>query len=191
MWAEIDLKSKTVKRVINGRRGNFCLPVIDNSTYPTDPDIFKTTPEYRYVVNVSTWLDEVEDKPNWRFAEGDYVEQIARQDVLPLTQCKEQVYKMLAAKRWEMEVAGLDYNGVIIPTDRETSLIIGALPEAPISSFKIANGVWVTSFSTEQVVALKQAHRAFIQAAFDWEQEQTVLVKAMGYTELVEYVSNL
>jgi len=190
MFAEIDLSTKKVKRIVNGIKPNgFYLPVVDNSIYPTDPDLFKATPNYEYAVNVETWLDEAELKADWSFSDDDYVEQIATQGIKSLDECKEEVYKVLADKRWAMENAGVEIDGLLIPTDRETSIIIAALPDAPVSSFKVSNGVWITSKTTEEVVAVKLAHRTFIQAAFDWEEAETALVIPMDYEQLVIYLT--
>ena len=191
MIAEMNLQTRTIKRVVNCMGGLHCLPVIDNSVYPTDPDLFKDEPTYSYIINVDTWLDEVtsELKAEWAFLPTDHVEQVAVQSIKSLAQCKEEVYKVLAESRWVMETAGLTYGTVTIPTDRETSIIIAAMPDTAISSFKISNGVWITNKTQSEVAALKLSHRNFIQAAFDWEHAETAKVAVMSYNELVTYIN--
>jgi hypothetical protein len=191
MIAEMNLQTRTIKRVINSEGGLHCLPVIDNSIYPTDPDLFKDEPTYSYIINVDTWLDEVapELKAEWAFLPTDHVEQVAVQSIKSLAQCKEEVYKILAESRWVMETAGLTYDGMIIPTDRETSILIASRPDAAISAFKIANGVWILNKTQSEVVALKLLHISFIQAAFDWEHAETAKVAVMSYNELVTYIN--
>ena len=85
--------------------------------------------------------------------------------------------EQLAAERYEREIAGIDYNGMIIKTDRESQQILDSLAEkirrglvAQIN-WKCANG-WMVLDSTniDEIEAIVLGH---VQAAFAWEKQQT------------------
>lgn len=194
MYALVDVnKKRIVSAPTQGLKPKgFCLPVIDNNSYIDEPSLFKAEVKRSYVFHVEQWLDEAEIKADWKFSDNDFIELVlGEQTVKPLDQCKEEVYNVLAGKRWVMENAGVEIDGLLIPTDRETSIIIAALPDAPVSSFKVSNGVWITNKTTEEVIAVKLAHRTFIQDAFDWEEAETALVIPMDYEQLVIYLTTM
>jgi hypothetical protein len=194
MYALVDVnKRKIASAPTQGLKPKgFCLPVIDNNSYIDEPSLFKAEVKRSYVFHVEQWLDESEIKADWKFSDNDFIELVlGEQAIKPLDQCKEEVYKVLADKRWTMESAGVEIDGVLIPTDRETSIIIAALPDAAISSFKVSNGVWITNKKAEEVAAVKLAHRTFIQNAFDWEEAETALVVPMDYEQLKTYLEDL
>tara|TARA_R110000851_G_scaffold194516_5_gene345366 strand:- start:77 stop:649 length:573 start_codon:yes stop_codon:yes gene_type:complete len=190
MIAEINLQTRAVKRVVNGAGKGHCLPVIDNSIYPTGPDIFKGQPTYSYVINVAQWLDDAEDKAGWTFADTDYVEQVAVQGMLSVEQCKTILYQMQKEERQKLQLGEFLLGEMtVVLKDREDSLIISSLPEAD-TRYKLGQGQWITLLAA-QVTALKEAHRLHVQAAYDWEMNANADVDALTtLDELTSYVNN-
>ena len=189
MIAEINLQTRTVKRVVNGKGNGHCLPVVDNSVYPTGPDIFKGQPAYSYVINVAQWLDDAEDKADWTFADTDYVEQVAVQGMLSVEQCKTILYQMQKEERQKLQLGEFELGEMtVVLKDREDSLIISSLPEAD-TRYKLGQGQWIT-LSAAQVTALKEAHRLHVQAAYDWEMNANADVDVLTtFEQLAAYLS--
>jgi hypothetical protein len=187
MIAEMNLQTKTIKRVINGEGGLHCLPVIDNSVYPTCPDLFKDEPTYSYVINVDTWLDEVslELKSDWTFLPTDYVEKVAVQGLKSVEAVKTELYQSQKEERQKKQLGEFQFSGMaVVLKDREDSLIISSLPEAA-TRYKLGQGQWIT-LSIAQVVALKEAHRLHVQAAYDWEMNANADVDALTTLDEIE-----
>ena len=71
--------------------------------------------------------------------------------------------------------------------DREDSLIISSLPESD-TRYKLGQGNWIT-LSAAEVIALKEAHRLHVQAAYDWEMGANAEVDALvTIDELAAYL---
>ncbi|WP_454917419.1 DUF4376 domain-containing protein [Xanthobacter sediminis] len=97
----------------------------------------------------------------------------------------------LADRRWRAETGGIVVGGLPLPTDERAQLkITGAAvaaerdPEMSIT-WKCTGGVWVT-LTAAQVLALADAVRAHVQAAFDRE---ATLAGAITAAETVEAVA--
>lgn len=88
-----------------------------------------------------------------------------------------------AAKRYDMEVSGVDVGGYIIPTDRESqSKLVAVRVLAKEDStytvkWKAANG-WITLDAT-QIINVADAVRAHVQSAFDWEAAQVEAIDTL------------
>jgi len=88
--------------------------------------------------------------------------------------------------RYVLQIGSFVYDGQdILIGDRETSLIIASLPEVQ-TNYKLSNGNWL-DLSPSDVVIFKEAHRAHVQGAFDWEKTESELVGAMDIDELKAY----
>ena len=191
MFAEIDLNTKKVKRIVNGIKPNgFYLPVVDNSIYPADPDLFKATPSYEYVINVETWLDEAELKADWSFGENDYVEQIATQGIKSLDQCKEEVYKILKGKR-DIKLFGSVTVGevtILIEKQRDVDVVtnLGVIPV----EFKKDTGDRI-DIGIDDGLEFKVAYLTKVNDAFKWEKVEEEKVTAMDYEQLVIYLTTM
>ena len=102
----------------------------------------------------------------------------------PLDVIKADIYAAQKVKRQKMQLGSFDFGGTAITLkDREDSLIISSLPEVD-TRYKVAQGAWVTLTGAE-VAALKEAHRAHVQAAYDWEESANMAVHVLdSYTAL-------
>jgi len=83
---------------------------------------------------------------------------------------------VIAAERYEREIAGIDYNGMNIKTDRESQQILDSLAEkirrglVSQINWKCANGWMVLDASNiDEIEVLVLGH---VQAAFAWEKQQ-------------------
>lgn len=189
MWAIIDIENKRVSKFVNGIQPQRSVRCEIVGGYPDLPEILVKSKAMTHELFIDKWLDECsrEEIPSWELS--GYCEVNFNIEPLSLDDAKEKVYEKLAEIRWQKETAGFEFGGMFVPTDREASLIIQSLPDAPISAYKLRNGVWLSDISLETVVALKEAHRAFVQAAFDWEKDETAKVSVMaGINEVAEYV---
>ena len=89
----------------------------------------------------------------------------------------------IAQARYNAEIAGVTFNGVLIKTDRETqSVLTGACLQAYIDSgyslnWKTGDGTFV-SLPAEQIMAFGTAVRAHVQSCFDHEAELVPLIEA-------------
>ena len=88
----------------------------------------------------------------------------------------------IASARYEREIAGVEVNGVLIDTGRDSqALITGAalaamLDEAYSLNWKTDSGF--IHLTASEIIAVAQAVRAHVQACFDREGELVALVDA-------------
>lgn len=110
----------------------------------------------------------------------DWTKVITQADKFQLA--KELKRAEIAAARYEQEIAGVVLNGVTVRTDRESqALITGAALKAmqdPDYSckWKAQNGF--IELSAAEIIAIADAVRAHVQAAFDREADLAPLVEA-------------
>ena len=89
----------------------------------------------------------------------------------------------IAQARYNAEIAGVTFNGVLIKTDRETQAVLtAACLQAYIDSgyslnWKTGDGTFV-SLPAEQIMAFGTAVRQHVQSCFDHEAELLPLVEA-------------
>jgi len=103
---------------------------------------------------------------------------------------KDDINLLQKTKRQEKQLGSFVTGGMTIYLkDREDSLIIVGLAEVP-TNFKISQGQWIT-LTALQVTQLKADHLAHVQAAYDWEMTENLLVAAMTtLDELKVYLAN-
>lgn len=103
---------------------------------------------------------------------------------------RDEIIKLQKVARQKMQLGSLSIEGIdIYLKDREDSLIISALSEQP-TNFKVGSGQWV-SLTTEEVIALKQAHNSHVKSAYNWEMENNKVVMDMSTTEeLLNYYND-
>lgn len=92
-------------------------------------------------------------------------------------------YREIAQARYNAEIAGVTFNGVLVKTDRETQAVLtAACLQAYIDSgyslnWKTGDGTFV-SLPAEQIMAFGTAVRAHVQSCFDHEAELIPLIEA-------------
>lgn len=83
----------------------------------------------------------------------------------------------IARQRWEKETSGVEHDGMIFPTDRESCQILDSAMEKirrgliPVIDWKCANG-WY-QLNAENIDALEVKVLTHVQSAFMWEKQQT------------------
>ena len=96
-------------------------------------------------------------------------------------QAKEAKKAEIAQARYNAEITGVTFNGVLIKTDRETQAVLtAACLQAYIDSgyslnWKTGDGTFV-SLPAEQIMAFGTAVRAHVQSCFDHEAELSPLI---------------
>lgn len=104
-----------------------------------------------------------------------------------LEELKAQKKQDIAALRYEREIEGVDVNGVLIDTGRDSqALITGAALAAMLDKNYSLN--WKTTggfihLTAPEIIAVAQAVRAHVQACFDREGELVALVDAAQTAE--------
>ena len=94
---------------------------------------------------------------------------------------KARKYREIATARYNAEIAGVTFNGVLIKTDRETQAVLtAAYLQAYIDSgyslnWKTGDGTFV-SVPAEQIMAFGTAVRQHVQGCFDHEAELLPLI---------------
>ena len=100
---------------------------------------------------------------------------------------KEERQKVIAARRYDAEVAGITLNGLQINTDDRSKLLInGAALEATIDPAYTMQWKTPTGFvdlTGEQVIGIARAVRAHVQACFDRESELLTAVADGSITD--------
>lgn len=93
----------------------------------------------------------------------------------------------IAAARYEREIAGVEVNGVLIDTGRDSqALITGAALAAMLDENYSLNWKTTAGFihlSAPEIIAVAQAVRDHVQACFDREGELVALVDAAKTAE--------
>lgn len=125
---------------------------------------------------------------------GDFYEVIA----LPtppeptLDELKAQKKAEIAAARYEREIAGVEINGVLIDTGRDSqALITGAALAAMLDSEYSLNWKTAVGFihlSASEIIAVAQAVRTHVQTCFDREGELAALVDAATTKEELDAI---
>lgn len=94
---------------------------------------------------------------------------------------------IIAARRWQAEVAGITVNGMRVETeDRSKLLINGAAVEAmldPAYVLKWKTAAGFIELEAAQVLAVARSVRAHVQACFDREAELLAALDAGTLTE--------
>jgi hypothetical protein len=99
----------------------------------------------------------------------------------------------IAAARYTEETSGVEVNGATVKTDRESqALITGAALAATQDPTYTCN--WKTeqgfvTLTAEQIIAVAQAVRAHVQAAFDKEAAKMALIEAAETIEAVQAIT--
>ena len=107
-----------------------------------------------------------------------------------IDEVKELILQQQKEKRQKMQLGSFMVGEMeIYLKDREDSLIISSLNETE-TRYKVGQGQWVT-LTPNDIIALKAAHHAHVQAAYDWEMTENEKVLAMNtLDELAEYFKN-
>jgi hypothetical protein len=89
--------------------------------------------------------------------------------------------KDIARQRWEMETSGVEHDGMIFPTDRESVQILDSTMEKirrgliPFTDWKCKNG-WY-QLNSQNIDALEVKILTHIQNAFQWEKNSVNIKK--------------
>jgi len=132
-----------------------------NQTDPPPGDVVtEGQPEQRDGVWYQTW--EVRD-----FTADELAERELQQ--------REQMTQLIADRRWQAEVAGIDVGGMHIDTGRDSqALITGATVQAmldPNYSLRWKTSTGFVDLTAEQIIGVATAARAHVQACFNREAE--------------------
>ena len=150
-----------------------------------------------WVEVISDWVSPVEypdsfyltssESPRFKI-EGDSVRDTLSFDLKSVISIKGELYQAQKAKRQLMQLGSFTVGGLTVTLkDREDSLIISSLAEEE-TSYKVDQGEWVT-LSGVEVAAMKVAHRAHVQAAYDWEMSTNGNVAIINtHEELKAYI---
>ena len=169
------IKNGKVKHVINGLAPADYVEVIQKWIAPTDyPVSFYVTGSNEPIVSVEG--DEVHE--NWNFI------------LKSVEAIKDDIYDSQKLTRHKKQLGTFMVGELPVTlTDREDSMIISSLDNQPLR-FKTGRNQWMT-LTTPQVVALKAAHRAHVQDAYDWEMNGNAEVTALTtHDELLAYVTS-
>lgn len=105
---------------------------------------------------------------------------------------KAQKKASVAAARYEREIAGVEVNGILIDTGRDSqALITGAALAAMLDADYSLNWKTTSGFihlSAPEIIAVAQAVRAHVQACFDREGELVALVDAAQTAEELDAI---
>lgn len=124
----------------------------------------------------------------WGYVNGAFVDPVPTFDELKAAKKAE-----IAAVRWGHETGGLQLNGLVVATDRESQSLINAavtstiLDSAYTVRWKMANGFFDLDAPAIQTIAA--AVRNHVQACFDREAELCVAVDAAIDAEAVNLIS--
>ena len=96
---------------------------------------------------------------------------------------------VIAARRYEAEVSGIDISGLHVATDDRSKLLInGAAVEAmldPDYQMQWKTPAGFVELTASQVLAVARAVRAHVQACFDREAELLAELEAGTFTEAI------
>ena len=129
--------------------------------------------------NFEVW----QEKPDGYFTTEEWAELHPEPVVeVSLEELKEAKKAEIAAARYETEIAGVAFNGLLIRTDRGSqSLITGAALKASMDSAYSCRWKTEAGFVTitaAQILAVADAVRAHVQSCFDHEAELLPLIEA-------------
>lgn len=129
--------------------------------------------------NFEVW----EEKPDGYFTRDEWAELHPAQVVkISLEALKEAKKTEIAAARYETEIAGVTYNGLLIHTDRESrSLLTGTALKASVDPSYVCRwktGSGFVSLSSSQIIAVADVVREYVQGCFDREGDLCDLIDA-------------
>jgi hypothetical protein len=106
-------------------------------------------------------------------------------------QQRDQMTQLIADRRWQAEVAGIDVGGMHIDTGRDSqALITGATVQAmldPNYSLRWKTVAGFVDLTAEQIIGVATAVRAHVQASFNREAELLEALEAGTFTpEMLE-----
>lgn len=144
--------------------GNGIIRLTDNACIPKD----EGNSDYRTYL---AWLD-VGNTPEPEFSETDIFTKAV---------------SVVAARRYQSEISGIEFSGMLIDTGRDSqNLITGATlasimnPEY-VCNWKTPNGF--VELTAPTLALVSNAVRTHVQACFDRERELTETIKNGTYTE--------
>ena len=109
-----------------------------------------------------------------------------------LDELKAQKKAAIVAARYEREIAGVEVNGILIDTGRDSqALITGAALAAMLDDDYSLNWKTTSGFihlSAPEIIAVAQAVRAHVQKCFDREGELVALVDAAQTAEELDAI---
>ncbi len=120
------------------------------------------------------WYAYVEEEGETAFSGLIENEWVVRFGMPSLEEVKAQRLSYLAERRWQIETAGISFNGMNVATDTTTQTkIIGAVVGAQIDpmtsiNWKMSDGTFVI-LNAAGILAVAMAIRAHVQACFDHE----------------------
>ena len=98
----------------------------------------------------------------------------------------------IAAARYEREIAGVEVNGILLDTGRDSqALITGAALAAMLDENYSLNWKTTSGFihlTAPEIIAVAQAVRAHVQSCFDREGELVALVDAAQTAEELDAI---
>ena len=129
--------------------------------------------------NLEIW----QEKPDGYFTTEEWAElHPAPTAYISLEELKEAKKTEIAAARYETEIAGVTYNGLLIHTDRESrSLLTGTALKASVDPSYVCRwktGSGFVSLSSSQIIAVADVVREYVQGCFDREGDLCDLIDA-------------
>lgn len=120
--------------------------------------------------NLEIW----QEKPDGYFTTEEWAElHPAPTAYISLEEIKEAKKAEIAAARYETEIAGVTFNGLLIHTDRESrSLLTGTALKASMDPSYVCRwktGSGFVSLSSSQIIAVADVVREYVQGCFDRE----------------------
>lgn len=129
--------------------------------------------------NLEIW----QEKPDGYFTTEEWAElHPAPTAYISLEEIKEAKKAEIAAARYETEIAGVAFNGLLIHTDRESrSLLTGTALKASMDPSYVCRwktGSGFVSLSSSQIIAVADVVREYVQGCFDREGDLCNLIDA-------------
>lgn len=124
-----------------------------------------------------------QEKPDGYFTTEEWAElHPAPTAYISLEELKDAKKAEIAAARYETEIAGVTFNGLLIHTDRESrSILTGAALKASMDPSYVCRwktGSGFVSLSSSQIIAVADVVREYVQACFDREGDLCDLIDA-------------
>lgn len=144
--------------------------LISQNIYPVND--FPRTPWGKDMVSYS-----------YQFDVNNNVEVVPVYQNLPMELLHPEFFNALADKRWQLEQAGMTFNGMSIPTDdRSQSKIMAMVLACQLNpaytvNYKLASGDFIT-LDAQSIMALAQAVRGHVQTCFDREEKTRTKILA-------------
>ena len=140
--------------------------------------------------NLEIW----QEKPDGYFTTEEWAElHPAPTAYISLEEIKEAKKAEIAAARYETEIAGVTFNGLLIHTDRESrSLLTGTALKASMDPSYVCRwktGSGFVSLSSSQIIAVADVVREYVQGCFDREGDLCDLIDAATDIETVNAIT--